>query len=319
MARKPRIHYPGAVYHVMLRGNGGADVFFADADRYRFFLLLQQGIERFGFRVHAYCLMSNHIHLALQVGKIPLSRIMQNLSFRYTQWINWRTKRHGHLFQGRYKAVLVEEDEYLLQLVAYLHLNPLRAGMVESPADYRWSGHRAYMGQEQIPWLSCDAVLSRFAKKIKPARRLFTEFVLSQKGLGHRKEFHGAGCKDARIFGEDSFLNEVLQQAEEVPLQRSDLGETLKLVSGYFNRDVGELRLPGQSQNLSKLRAFAAWAVLDYSDATLADLGRWLDRDSSSLSSAVRRLREKAKSDDQLRSDMNALKEQLAKFAALQA
>ncbi len=135
MARKPRIHYPGAVYHVMLRGNGGANIFFEDADRYRFFLLLQQGIERFGFRVYAYCLMSNHIHLALQVGEIPLSRIMQNLSLRYTKWINWRTQKHGHLFQGRYKAVLVEGDEYLLPLVAYLHLNPLRAGTVEGAAD----------------------------------------------------------------------------------------------------------------------------------------------------------------------------------------
>jgi REP element-mobilizing transposase RayT len=192
MARKPRIHYPGAVYHVMLRGNGGADIFFEDGDRHRFFLLLQEGIERFGFRVHAFCLMSNHIHLALQVGEIPLSRIMQNLSFRYTQWINWRTKKKGHLFQGRYRAILVEEDEYLLQLVAYLHLNPARAGMEKTPSDYRWSSHRAYLGDEQIPWLSCDSLLSRLSKKIKPARRIFVDFVSSQAGLGHRKEFHGA-------------------------------------------------------------------------------------------------------------------------------
>jgi len=138
MPRKPRIHYPGALYHVMLRGNGGADVFLEDGDRYRFYLLLQEGVERFGFRIHAFCLMDYHIHLALQVGEISLSRIMQNLSFRYTQWINWRTKRKGHLFQGRYKAILIEEDEYLLQLVAYLHLNPVRAGMIDNPIDYRW-------------------------------------------------------------------------------------------------------------------------------------------------------------------------------------
>ncbi len=318
MPRKPRIHYPGAVYHVMLRGNGGADIFLEDGDRHRFYLLLQEVIERFGFRVHAFCLMSNHLHLALQVGEIPLSRIMQNLSFRYTQWINWRTKNKGHLFQGRYKAVLVEEDEYLLQLVAYLHLNPVRAGMEKTPSDYRWSSHRAYMGDEQIPWLSCDPVLSRLSKRIKPARRLFTDFVISQKGLGHRKEFHGAKSKDARVFGEDSFVDEVLNRAEEMTSRRPDLAGTLSLIAGYFKCDVEELRQPGQDQSISQIRAFVAWAVLECSDATLTDLGLWLARDVSTLSSAARRLREKARIDVRLKSDMDVLRGQLVEFATLQ-
>ncbi len=319
MARKSRIHYPGALYHVMLRGNGGANIFFVDGDRYRFFLLMQEAIERYGFRVHAFCLMSNHIHLALQVGEIPLSRIMQNLSFRYTQWINWRTKKKGHLFQGRYKAVLVEEDEYLLQLVAYLHLNPVRAGMANSPPDYRWSSHRAYLGKEMIPWLTCDSVLSPLAKAIKPARRIFADFVSSQQGLGHRKEFHGAGSKDTRVLGEDRFLNEVLHLVEEVPLLRPDLETTLSLVTGCFQRDAEELRLPGQDQNISQLRAFVAWAVLECSDATLTELSRWLARDVSTLSSAARRLREKAQTNIGLKRDMDTLREQLIKFATMQA
>lgn len=319
MARKTRIHYPGALYHVMLRGNGGSDIFFEDGDRYRFLLLLQEGIERYGFRAHAFCLMDNHIHLALQVGETPLSRVMQNLSFRYTQWINWRTKKKGHLFQGRYKAVLVEADEYLLQLVAYLHLNPVRAGIKESAIEYRWSSHRAYMGVELIPWLSCDTVLSGISNKIKPARRLFSDFVLNQKGLGHRKEFHGAGSKDVRVFGEDNFLNEVLQRAEATPLRRPDLETTLQLVVGYFHLDLEELRLPGQNQDVSRVRAFVAWAVIEFSDATLTELGRWLSRDVSTLSSAIKRLREKSKNDMRIKKDMDALKGQLAKIATLQA
>lgn len=319
MARKPRIHYPGALYHVMLRGNDGADIFFEDADRYRFFLLLQEGVERFGFRVHAFCLMSNHIHLALQVGEIPLSRIMQNISFRFTQWINWRAKKKGHLFQGRYKAILVEEDEYLLQLVAYLHLNPVRAGIEDNPLEYPWSSHRAYMGVELTPWLSCDSVLSQLSKRIKLARSSFSDFVLSQKELGHRKEFHGTGSKDARIFGEDNFLSEVLHRAEEAPLHRPDLVITLNLVAEYFQNDVEELRLPGQHQKISQLRAFAAWAVLECSDTTLVELGSWLSRDVSTLSSAARRLREKAKTNVEIEKDMAGLKEQFNKFATLQA
>jgi len=105
MARKPRIHLPGGFYHVMLRGNAGQDIFLTDEDRYHLYLLMQEGVERFGHRIHAFCCMSNHIHLAIQVADIPLSRIIQNLSFRHTQWMNKRRRRIGHLFQGRYAAI----------------------------------------------------------------------------------------------------------------------------------------------------------------------------------------------------------------------
>ncbi|MBU0675034.1 MAG: transposase, partial [Proteobacteria bacterium] len=112
MARKPRIHYPGAFYHVMLRGNGGQNIFYSTADRSRFCLLMQEGVERYRHRIHAYCLMSNHVHLIIEVGTIPLSRIIQNLSFRYTRYINTKKKRIGHLFQGRYKSLLIDGDSY---------------------------------------------------------------------------------------------------------------------------------------------------------------------------------------------------------------
>ena len=135
MARKPRVHVPGGIYHVMLRGNGGQDIFFEPEDRGEIYRLLGEGTARFEYRVHAYCLMSNHLHLAVEVGRIPLSRGMQNLAFRYTRWINRREKRMGHLFQGRYRALLVDRDAYLLELVRYIHLNPVRAGLVEEPLD----------------------------------------------------------------------------------------------------------------------------------------------------------------------------------------
>jgi putative transposase len=171
VSRKPRVYSPGAAYHVTLRGNAGQALFFDNRDRTRFYLLLQEGIERFRHRIHAFCLMSNHVHLAIQVGDIPLSRIMQNLSFRYTRWINWRQHRTGHLFQGRYKALMVDADAYLLELIRYIHLNPVRAGIVKGPEAYPWSGHRAYLGREEIPWLTTDWVLGQFSKKASLARK----------------------------------------------------------------------------------------------------------------------------------------------------
>ena len=113
MALRRRYHYPGATYHVMLRGNDGQPIFFSDDDRCRLCLLIQEGCERYGHRILSYCFMTNHIHLAIQVDQVNLSRFMQNISFRYTRYVNWKMKRIGHLFQGRFKSVLVDSGYYL--------------------------------------------------------------------------------------------------------------------------------------------------------------------------------------------------------------
>lgn len=146
MARQPRVHLSGGYYHVMMRGNLGRDLFFSKSDRSHFLFLCQEGIERYGHRIHAFCLMDNHVHLLIQVGFVPLPKIIQNLSFRYTKFINRQTKETGHLFQGRYKAILVDADAYLLELSRYIHLNPVRSGLSEKPDDFEWSSHRAYIG-----------------------------------------------------------------------------------------------------------------------------------------------------------------------------
>ena len=115
MARKPRIHAPSAIYHVLLRGNARQEIFADDKDRYCFYDIFQQSCERYRHRIHAFCLMSNHVHLEIQVAEIALSRIMQNISQRYSQWYNWRHSKFGHVFQGKYKAVMVDADSYLLE------------------------------------------------------------------------------------------------------------------------------------------------------------------------------------------------------------
>jgi putative transposase len=191
MARKPRIHTPGAIYHVILRGNARQDIFSDDKDRYRLYEIFDKSIERFQHRILAFCLMTNHVHLAIQVDEVSLSRIMQNVSMRYTQWFNWRHKKSGHVFQGRYKAVMVDGDVYLLELAAYIHLNPVRARICDWPNGYRWSSHRAYLGKESLSWLETGSILSQFSVKVRRARALFAEFVEDRVAEGRRKEFHG--------------------------------------------------------------------------------------------------------------------------------
>jgi REP element-mobilizing transposase RayT len=289
MARKPRIHFPGAFYHVILRGNGKQDIFFEDEDRYRFYLLLQEGVERFRHRIHAFCLMSNHVHLVVQVEDIPLSRIMQNLSFRYTRWVNWRHGRSGHLFQGRYKAVLVDGDSYLLELVRYVHLNPVRARVVTSAEEYPWTGHKAYCGEEIIPWLCTDMTLKMLSAKRNKAIHAYMALVRDGTMGGRRREFHGEGIGDCRIFGDEEFVHNLVGEEKEIP-EKITVDDVISAVCRYHGTNQAELARSGKKRALSHVRAMAAWIVQDLPSCSLTELGSRTQRDLSSLSAAAKRL-----------------------------
>jgi len=300
MARKPRVYYPGGLYHVTLRGNAGGALFFDNRDRTRFYLLLQEGIERFRHRIHAFCLMSNHVHVAIQVSDIPLSRIIQNLSFRYTRWINWRQGKSGHLFQGRYKAILVDADTYLLELTRYIHLNPLRAGIVKEPGDYAWSGHRAYLGREVIPWLTTDWVLSFFSKRESLARRAYGRFIEDGKKGSYRKEYHVGSETDSRILGDDPFIDRVLEKGEKRSRRRVSLDRIIKEVCNSFSLAGEEWLVSGRDHRLSRVRGMVAWLVMEYGIGTLGELSKRIERDVTTLSSAARRLQIRSQTDMEL-------------------
>jgi len=162
MARAWRIEYEGALYHVLSRGNERRDIFLDDDDRRMFLTGLAEAGERFALDVFGYVLMGNHYHLLLRTRRANLSKAMQWLGLSYTTRFNFKHSRSGHLFQGRFKSMLVENDAYLLQLSYYIHRNPLRAGMVERLADYRWSSYRAYAYGKRVPeWLNTEVILSQ--------------------------------------------------------------------------------------------------------------------------------------------------------------
>jgi REP element-mobilizing transposase RayT len=315
MARKPRIHYPGALYHVILRGNAGQDVFFEDDDRYRFYLLLQEGTERFHCRIHAFCLMTNHIHLVIQVADTPLSRIMQNLSFRYTGWINRRHNRAGHLFQGRYKAVLVDGNSHLLELVRYVQLNPVRAGIEFDPDEYPWTSHRAYCGNEVLPWLTTMPLLSMFSPTREPAVRAYRAFI--DQGLFQRRrpEFHGEGLADSRVLGDDDFLEKSLG-ADKSPFDCIPIGEIVTAVCRQYSLTEGELARPGKERSGARARAMAAWIVQDIPSVTLRELAEKTGRDISSLSAAALRLRKSSVAAPELLREKGEVLDQITRSKA---
>ena len=292
MPRKPRLHVPGGLYHVILRGNDRQDVFFTPADRSLFYDLLSEGVIRFGYRVHAFCLMTNHVHLALQAGETPLSVGMQNLSFRYTRHVNKTQEQVGHIFQGRYKAVLVDQDAYGLALVRYIHLNPVRANMVREPGAYRWSSHRAYLGRERLSWLSTEWVLAQFATSLATARSRFAAFVNQGKEEGHSALYYG-GEADNRVVGEDNFVKAAIKRP-----RRSGKSPSLRALIDYVCRlqglDSKTLRAPGRGRQAAQARTLIAWLAVQTRAATLEEIARRFNRSASTLSHLVTRLEKRS-------------------------
>ena len=312
MARKPRLHVPGGLYHVILRGNARQDVFFSVADRLAFYELLAEGVSRFGYRVHAFCLMTNHVHLALQAGASPLSTGMQNLSFRYTRYLNKVRNRVGHVFQGRYKAYLVDQDAYGLELVRYIHLNPVRARMVREPAAYRWSSQRAYLGREKLSWLTTDWVLGQFASRLVTARARFAAFVSQGKHGGHSELFYG-GKADERVVGDEDFVN-TLPIAPTPQSRAPALSELIDYVCRIHKLDEPALRAPGRARVPAQARTLIAWLAVQTRTATLEEIARRFNRSASTLSHLVTRL-------ERLSNNSPDIKEALRKhlYAVIQA
>jgi len=308
MARKPRLHYPGTCYHVILRGNSGQDIFFDKQDRSRFFFLLQEGIEKYKHRIHAYCLMTNHVHLAVQVSDVSLSRIIQNVSFRYTRYINHRRNQVGHLFQGRYKALLIDADKYLLELVRYIHNNPVRAVMVKSAEQYIWSSHSAYLGKISVPWLTTDWILFQFAKESQRAIELYRDFVLAGKDEGHRKEFHH-GNIEGRLLGEDRFAEEAFRSASQKFSRKTTLEHVLLKVCEEYGVEVDELSGGSRQKRITEPRSVAALLIRDIDHISLMALSIRLKRDLSGLSQAASRLDKRMTKDSELSERIDILKE----------
>jgi putative transposase len=210
LARPLRIAYPGAFYHVTSRGNEQKDVFKSRRDREKFLDYLASATERYGADIHAYCLMSNHYHLLLETPAGNLSQIMRHINGAYTTYFNIKRKRAGHLFQGRFKAILVEADEYATELSRYIHLNPVRVGMAEKPGEYPWSSFQSYIGQSKVPdWLKTDFILDYFGKNKADAGKKYRIFVEELIGKAYNSPLLAA--IGTAVLGSTEFVESVME------------------------------------------------------------------------------------------------------------
>jgi len=212
MARPLRIEFPGALYHITVRGDRQEPIYEDNQDRQYFIELLGQVIIQGNWICHAYCLMDNHFHLMVETPDGNLAKGMRQLNGVYTQSSNLRHHRVGHLFQGRYKAILVDRDAYLLELARYTPLNPVRAGMVKHPGNWPWSSYRAMVGAvKSPPWLTTQAILDLFSKKQTLARKKFQRFVA--EGIGNESIWKNL---NRQIYlGSDRFIERMQAKLEQ--------------------------------------------------------------------------------------------------------
>lgn len=247
MPRKARIDAPGALHHVIVRGIEKRNIFQCDNDRQNFLDRLESLIGQTQTECFAWVLMPNHVHLLLRTGVVPIAVVMSRLLTGYAVWFNKKYQRHGQLFQNRYKSILCQEDPYFKELVRYIHLNPLRAKIVEDMdmlEKYRWCGHSVLMNKVHRTWQNTDYVYRFFSAKKRLAIRQYREFVVRGISKGRRPDLIGGGLVrsaggwsalkgmrkagvrikgDERILGDSAFVESVLGKAKEALEQKYDL------------------------------------------------------------------------------------------------
>ena len=326
MPRHARLDTPGALHHVMLRGNNRGDLFVDDLDRKKFLDRLGQVVENGKCSVYAFALMSNHVHILLRSGNIGIATVMRKLLTWYAIYFNRRHRRTGHLFENRYKSILCEEDPYFLELVRYIHLNPVRAGMVadmNALDRYPWSGHRVIVGKETFRWMDRDFILLQFGKTKGKAAEAYSAFISAGFSMGQLPHLVGGGLVrslggwskvaslrqhgateqgDERILGSSAFVMTVLREAEEKlrrQVKAGSAGDTMPHLINEECRRRGinprEVQRGGRRTKASEARTAIAYRAATEFGLPAAEIARHLGVTTASITRAIQKADGKAR------------------------
>lgn len=311
MARKPRIHFSGAVYHVLLRGLDGKPVFKSVGDRRAWEALVVEGIERFDHKVHAFCWMNDHVQLAIEVADAPLSRVMQNLSFRYTRHYNGQHETDGPLFHGRYKAILIDPDAYLNDLVRWIHNNPVRSGKVKKAEDFRWSSHAAYLGKDEgRSWVATSRVLDSFGKTARSAVPAFAKFVAAGRDEPERNDLM-RGTDGGRLLGDERFQKKALKPPKVVERPMT-LSQLVRLVCKEEGVKEAALKNESRARRESTIRQTITYLATEFDIASLTALADRFNRDLTTMSRNQRYFRDRLNDDTGLERRVRQLRKRVA-------
>ncbi len=311
MPRTARLDITGLLQHVIVRGIEKRDIFLTDDDRLLFVDRLSALIKNTKTRCYAWALMSNHFHLLLMPTSCSLSSFMRRLLTSYAVNFNRTHKRTGHLFQNRYKSIVCEEDPYLMELVRYIHLNPLRAGLVKDMTEldlYSWGGHAVLMGNNRMEGQEFTEILSRFSKNVKKGRIAYREFIADGINAGQRDDLVGGGLKrsiagmntgerkwsnfDERVLGSGDFVdclqqNETLR--ERLPAPTITLPELIRRVCTLFNLQPETIARHGRSRPVTEARGLTAYFAVSELGLKGIEVGKAIKLTSSGVTIAARR------------------------------
>ena len=321
MPRQARIDAPGALHHIAIRGIERKRIFADDKDREDFMERMSALLLETRTGCYAWALMSNHVHLLLRTGMVPIASIMRRLLTGYALRFNRRRRRSGHLFQNRYKSILCEEDPYLKQLVAYIHLNPFRAGIVEDVATlktYPFTGHSALMGKRLCPWQDTEYVLALFGRSVSEARKNLEEHVCKCSARGRCSALTGGGLirsaggwhavkeayregiritSDERILGSSDFVETTLKRAGEAYDRRMriksagmDLSAVIAAVCGHVKITEKELGSTSKRLEIARARALVSYIATRELAISGSEVACRLKVDRSAVSRAARRV-----------------------------
>jgi len=290
MARKPRIDTIGVLYHIITRGNNRQVLFRSGADWDRYLAILADAQRRFAIRLYAYVLMPNHVHLLLELTAGKLARCLQVIQQRYAQYVNRKYRRVGHLYQGRYRAIVCERDRFLLALVRYLHLNPVRAELVQDPAEYPWSSHLAYLGGRLSPVaLTTGPVLGAFDPEIARAKRAYARFIREGRGAGHAPEFYEV--QEQQILGSERFAENISLSRGASSRKRGKIAlglEELMVRVGRATRvSPALIKGRGRAEQVYGARALFCYAATCVAGLSARRVAEVIGRDPSNITRAV--------------------------------
>jgi len=277
MARQLRIEYEGAFYHITSRGNLKSRIFWDNKDRKQFKNILKRTKDRYGYYLHAYVFMDNHYHLLIETPHANIKQIMQNINTSYTVYVNIKHKRRGHLFQGRYKSFIVDKESYLLELGRYIHLNPVRAGMVQKADDYRWSSYKEYINRRGRNTITeTEDTLFLFSKNRAEAVKRYREFIMA--GV---KEESPLSEATGSVLGDESFTEKALAFLKVYPDKREvpdikrievkhSINDVVRIVAKYH--DVKEEDLFGRKRATARQRKMTIYLCKILSGGKNADI-----------------------------------------------
>jgi REP element-mobilizing transposase RayT len=311
MARPLRIIYSGAFYHVTSRGNERKNIFKSKKDRERFLEYLASATFRYDAVIHTYCLMDNHYHLLLETPSANLSQIMRHINGAYTTYFNIKHKRAGHLFQGRFRAILVDKDAYAKELSRYIHLNPVRAEIVATPENYEWSSYQYYIGLKKSPdWLKKDFILGYFGCKIKEANSEYKKFV--RRLLKKEYESPLEQAVGSALLGGHEFIDFIKnnylfdkKKIKDIPelknfSRKPELDEIFNTIDIVLNMD------PPLARNVKM------YFARHYSGKPLKDIAKYFNIGDSGVSQASRRISMKIREDRKLKKKIEQIEMKLS-------